>query len=116
MTVLRCFGVAMVISRLRLCHVIVLCSLGVATVISRLGLPHVTVAVDGSLYRFHPHFKDLMHKKITQLCGPQQQVINTDGCIQMKDLASAFSDQNSFYVEIFSNKIFFILVYRLLFV
>jgi hexokinase len=28
------------------------------------------VAVDGSLYRFHPHFHDLMEEKIRQLVNP----------------------------------------------
>lgn len=48
--------------------------LAVAVVIERLNLDDVTVAVDGSLYRFHPHFKDLMNSKIAQLVGPQQKV------------------------------------------
>ena len=42
--------------------------------IKRLDNPDVTVAVDGSLYRFHPHFKDLMNKKIKQLSKPDQKV------------------------------------------
>ena len=28
------------------------------------------MAVDGSLYRFHPHFHDLMEEKIRQLVNP----------------------------------------------
>ena len=51
------------------CH-----SSAVATVINRLNLPEVTVSVDGSLYRFHPHFHDLMKKKISQLIKPQHKV------------------------------------------
>ena len=47
-----------------------------ATVINRLNLPEVTVSVDGSLYRFHPHFHDLMKKKISQLIKPQHKVQN----------------------------------------
>ena len=45
-----------------------------ATVINRLNLPEVTVSVDGSLYRFHPHFHDLMKKKISQLIKPKHEV------------------------------------------
>jgi len=43
-------------------------------VIQRVGLNDVTVAVDGSLYRFHPHFKQLMSSKISQLLPPHLQV------------------------------------------
>jgi len=46
----------------------------VAVVIQRVGLSDVTVAVDGSLYRFHPHFKELMASKIAQLLPTQLQV------------------------------------------
>ena len=45
-----------------------------AVVIQRVGLNDVTVAVDGSLYRFHPHFKQLMTNKIAQLLPAHQQV------------------------------------------
>ena len=47
----------------------------VAVVIQRVGLNDVSVAVDGSLYRFHPHFKELMSNKIAQLLPPHQQVV-----------------------------------------
>ena len=36
--------------------------------------PDVSVAVDGSLYRFHPHFHDLMVEKIEQLIKPEIKV------------------------------------------
>jgi len=49
----------------------------VASVIDRLEPDHVTVAVDGSLYRFHPHFKDLMQNKISQLIEPNRKVGST---------------------------------------
>lgn len=42
----------------------------VATLINKMNRPHVTVAVDGSVYRFHPHFHDLMVEKIQQLITP----------------------------------------------
>lgn len=54
----------------------------VASVIDRLEPDHVTVAVDGSLYRFHPHFKDLMQNKISQLIEPNRKfklVLANDG-------------------------------------
>ena len=43
---------------------------GVAILINKMGLNNVTVAVDGSVYRFHPHFHDLMVEKIQQLVNP----------------------------------------------
>ena len=42
----------------------------VACLLNKMGQKHVTVAVDGSLYRFHPHFHDLMVEKIRQLINP----------------------------------------------
>lgn len=44
-----------------------LASAGIAALLNRMQLPAVTVAVDGSLYRFHPHFHDLMMKMTTEL-------------------------------------------------
>ena len=49
-------------------------SVAVSVVIERVGLNDVTVAVDGSLYRFHPHFKQLMYNKISQLLPSNLQV------------------------------------------
>jgi len=43
---------------------------GVATLLNKMGKEHVTVAVDGSVYRFHPHFHDLMVDKINELINP----------------------------------------------
>jgi len=40
---------------------------GIACLINRIGLPQVTVAVDGSLFRFHPHFKQHMIQMTNQL-------------------------------------------------
>ena len=48
--------------------------LAVATVVNRIRSDDVTVAVDGSLYRFHPHFHDLMQKKVTQLVDSGKKV------------------------------------------
>jgi len=43
---------------------------GVATLLNKMGRSHVTVAVDGSVYRFHPHFHDLMVEQINRLIHP----------------------------------------------
>ncbi|PSN38247.1 Hexokinase type 2 [Blattella germanica] len=47
-----------------------LVSAGVATLINKMGQESVTVGIDGSVYRFHPHFHDLMMEKIAQLVKP----------------------------------------------
>lgn len=47
-----------------------LVSAGIATLINRMNESHVTVGVDGSLYRWHPHFHDLMNKTIRRLVKP----------------------------------------------
>ncbi|CAG0898463.1 unnamed protein product [Darwinula stevensoni] len=47
-----------------------LVSAGIATLLNKMKRPKVTVAVDGSVYRFHPHFHDLMTAKISQLLKP----------------------------------------------
>ncbi|KAH8411613.1 hypothetical protein KR215_007298 [Drosophila sulfurigaster] len=47
-----------------------LVSAGIATLINKMDEPHVTVGVDGSVYRFHPKFHNLMVEKITQLIKP----------------------------------------------
>jgi hypothetical protein len=47
-----------------------LVSAGVATLINKMEQENVTVGIDGSVYRFHPHFHDLMTEKIAQLVTP----------------------------------------------
>ncbi|KAH8276612.1 hypothetical protein KR044_012097 [Drosophila immigrans] len=47
-----------------------LVSAGIATLINKMDEPHVTVGVDGSVYRFHPKFHNLMVEKITHLIKP----------------------------------------------
>ncbi|XP_034178926.1 hexokinase A isoform X3 [Osmia lignaria lignaria] len=44
-----------------------LASAGIATLLNKMGENNVTVGIDGSVYRFHPHFHDLMTEKISQL-------------------------------------------------
>ncbi|CAL1273094.1 unnamed protein product [Larinioides sclopetarius] len=44
-----------------------LVSAGVATLLNKMKREYTVVGVDGSVYRFHPHFKDLMQKKIREL-------------------------------------------------
>ena len=44
-----------------------LASAGIAAVLNKMGENNVTIGIDGSVYRFHPHFHDLMTEKIGQL-------------------------------------------------
>jgi len=55
--------VCSVVSR-RAAHLV---SAGIATLLNKMGENNVTVGIDGSVYRFHPHFHDLMTAKINEL-------------------------------------------------
>ncbi|XP_076053337.1 hexokinase A isoform X2 [Oratosquilla oratoria] len=55
---------------------------GVAVLLNRIREDSVTVAVDGSVYRFHPHFHNLMTEKISHLINPGQKfdlMLSEDG-------------------------------------
>lgn len=59
-----------------------LVSAGIATILNRMQRPHTTVGVDGSVYRFHPHFHKLMEEKISELTNPQYKfdlMLSEDG-------------------------------------
>ena len=60
---------------------------GVATLLNKMGESHVTVAVDGSVYRFHPHFHDLMVEKIGQLVKPGITVLRLNHCSSYEESA-----------------------------
>ncbi|KAF5273061.1 hypothetical protein FQR65_LT04803 [Abscondita terminalis] len=47
-----------------------LVSCGIATLLNKMDEPHVTVGIDGSVYRYHPHFHNLMMEKIGELVKP----------------------------------------------
>jgi len=52
----------------------------------------VTVGMDGSLYKFHPHFQDRMAAKIRHLVDPSvsfQLVLSEDGSGRGAGLAAA---------------------------
>lgn len=42
-------------------------SAALATLILKVGDPDITIGVDGSVYRYHPKFHDLMTEKIKEL-------------------------------------------------
>lgn len=54
-----------------------LVSAAIATLLNKMDDPHVTVGIDGSVYRYHPHFHNLMMEKIGQLTKPSIKVNNT---------------------------------------
>jgi hexokinase len=59
-----------------------LVSAAVSTIINKIKRPHTTVGVDGSVYRFHPFFHDLMEKKISELVHPEYKfdlMLSEDG-------------------------------------
>jgi len=48
-----------------------LVSTAVATLLNRMQREHTTVGVDGSVYRHHPHFHNIMVRKIRELTDPK---------------------------------------------
>jgi hexokinase len=51
-----------------------LAAAGLAVLLNHMNLPNVTIAVDGSLYRFHPKFKKNMEKAMQMLVYPHINV------------------------------------------
>jgi hexokinase len=47
-----------------------LVSSGIATLLNKMNQSRVTVAIDGSVYKYHPHFHNLMMETISQLVNP----------------------------------------------
>jgi hexokinase len=59
-----------------------LVSAAIATILNKIQRPHTTVGVDGSVYRYHPHFHDLMERKISELIHPEYKfdlMLSEDG-------------------------------------
>uniref|UniRef100_A0A224Z0B0 Phosphotransferase n=1 Tax=Rhipicephalus zambeziensis TaxID=60191 RepID=A0A224Z0B0_9ACAR len=59
-----------------------LVSAAAATILNKMKRPHTTVGVDGSVYRYHPRFHDLMEAKIAELANPQYKfdlMLSEDG-------------------------------------
>ncbi|XP_035219033.1 hexokinase-1-like [Stegodyphus dumicola] len=59
-----------------------LVSAGVATILNKMKRTHTTVGVDGSVYRYHPHFRELMESKIDELTDPNYKfelMLSEDG-------------------------------------
>ncbi|XP_065202613.1 hexokinase type 2-like [Planococcus citri] len=59
-----------------------LVSAGVATILNKMAVTPVTVGVDGSLYRYHPKYKEIMQEKIRCLTDSRiefQLMLSEDG-------------------------------------
>ncbi|XP_065581339.1 hexokinase type 2-like isoform X2 [Artemia franciscana] len=69
---------------------------GVATLINKINEKHVVVAVDGTVYRLHPHFRHLMEQKIKQLIRPGlsfELILSEDGSGRGAALVAAVADR-----------------------
>jgi len=44
-------------------------SAGITALLKKMDYKDVVIAIDGSLFRFHPHFKNVMQSRISQLMG-----------------------------------------------
>lgn len=64
-----CEAVKLVCSRVstRAAHLV---SAAIATILNKMRRKHTTVGVDGSVFRYHPHFENLMKSKIAELTLP----------------------------------------------
>lgn len=73
-----------------------LVSSALAVLMLRIGDPKITIGVDGSVYRFHPKFHDLMTETITNLVPPNykfQLVLSEDGSGRGAALVAAVASQ-----------------------
>nr|XP_033322396.1 hexokinase type 2 isoform X3 [Megalopta genalis] len=72
-----------------------LASAGIATLLNKMGEDQVTVGIDGSVYRFHPHFHDLMTEKISQLQSHKfDLMLSEDGSGRGAALVAAVAASN----------------------
>lgn len=55
-----------------------LSSAGIAALLNKMEENNVTVGIDGSVYRFHPHFHDLMTAKISELQNYKVRMIEDE--------------------------------------
>ncbi|GBL91582.1 Hexokinase-1 [Araneus ventricosus] len=75
-----------------------LVSAGVATLLNKMKREYTVVGVDGSVYRFHPHFKDLMQKKIRELTDSNYKfdlMLSEDGSGRGAALVAAVAARTS---------------------
>ncbi|XP_020289809.1 hexokinase type 2 isoform X5 [Pseudomyrmex gracilis] len=71
-----------------------LASAGLATLLNKMGENNVTVGIDGSVYRYHPHFHDLMTAKISELQSYKfDLMLSEDGSGRGAALVAAVASQ-----------------------
>ena len=46
-----------------------MCAAGITALLKKMDYKDVTIAVDGSLFRHHPHFHNVMKSRVAQLMG-----------------------------------------------
>ena len=59
-----------------------MCAAGIAALLKKMKVKDVTIAVDGSLFRFHPHFHNVLKSRVAQLMGVDynfQMILSSDG-------------------------------------
>ncbi|XP_018316394.1 hexokinase type 2 isoform X4 [Mycetomoellerius zeteki] len=82
--------VCSVVSR-RAAHLV---SAGIAALLNKIEENNVTVGIDGSVYRFHPHFHDLMTAKISELQNYKfDLMLSEDGSGRGAALVAAVASQ-----------------------
>ncbi|CAD5209712.1 unnamed protein product [Bursaphelenchus xylophilus] len=93
-----CANVAYVCSAVstRAAHI---CAAGIAAILRRMKKPYVTVGVDGSVYRFHPTFPELLDKKIEEILNDDtldyQLMLSEDGSGRGAALVAAVATRMS---------------------
>ena len=71
---------------------------GVASLINKIGKRRITVGMDGSVYKFHPHFGRRMQRVVTRLvcdCIQFDMVLSEDGSGRGAALAAAVASRTS---------------------
>ncbi|XP_006624750.1 hexokinase type 2 isoform X2 [Apis dorsata] len=72
-----------------------LASAGIATLLNKMGEDNVVVGIDGSVYRYHPHFHNLMTEKIGQLQSHKfELMLSEDGSGRGAALVAAVAAGN----------------------
>ena len=76
-----CASVKLICARVstRAAHLV---SAAVACLLNKMGRPHTVVGVDGSMFKYHPHFHSIMAKKTKELTHPEykfQLMFSEDG-------------------------------------
>ena len=78
-------------------------SAGISALLKKMDYKDVVVAIDGSVFRFHPHFPNIMKSRIAQLMGIDYKfdlMLSTDGSGRGAALVAAVS-QNPDYPQFY---------------